>query len=293
MKNYIPILCAALIAVLASCSSDSLPTTNHSDLRQVTIDVVTNTPATRPTAPAISRYAISVWEDEEYAVPAEGVFMTGNDNTASNATGTFAMILNSTKTYYCLFWADNGAGYALGDNTLRNVTLTEGHNVSEAFCGKTQIPAGTSTTYTANLKRAVAKVTLKETGEIPAGNTITVKINHHTAYTVRDDTDTGDQVLHTLTWTTTAKSGTADAPVQLNDEDIFVLAPVTRASLRNITFQCNDEGEVMVSNVPLQANYNTNIKGHYTTVSDQTFNVNVDNKWETGNLAPETRGIHH
>ena len=38
MKNYIPILCAALIAVLASCSSDSLPTTNHSDLRQVTID---------------------------------------------------------------------------------------------------------------------------------------------------------------------------------------------------------------------------------------------------------------
>ena len=97
MKNYIPILCAALIAVLASCSSDSLPTTNHSDLRQVTIDVVTNTPATRATAPAISRYAISVWEDEEYAVPAEGVFMTGNDNTASNATGTFAMILNSTK----------------------------------------------------------------------------------------------------------------------------------------------------------------------------------------------------
>lgn len=82
-------------------------------------------------------------------------------------------------------------------------------------------------------------------------------------------------------------------PVQLNDEDIFVLAPVARASLRNITFQCNDEGEVMVSNVPLQANYNTNIKGHYTTVSDQTFNVNVDNKWETGNLAPETRGIHH
>ena len=64
MKNYIPILCAALTAVLASCGSDSLPTTNHSDLRQVTIDVVTNTPATRATASAISRYAISVWEDE-------------------------------------------------------------------------------------------------------------------------------------------------------------------------------------------------------------------------------------
>ena len=99
MKNYIPILCAALIAVLASCSSDSLPTTNHSDLRQVTTDVETKTPPTRATAPAISRYAITVCEDEEYAVPDAGVFMPGNDNTARNATGQSAMILNTTKPY--------------------------------------------------------------------------------------------------------------------------------------------------------------------------------------------------
>lgn len=68
-------------------------------------------------------------------------------------------------------------------------------------------------------------------------------------------------------------------PVQLNDEDIFALAPITSPSLSNITFQCNDEGGIMVSNVPLQANYNTNIKGHFTTFSEQIFTVSYENGW--------------
>lgn len=279
MKSYIHILCAALTAVLASCSNSDLPADSGANLRQVTVSVATDhAPATRATDPTITRYAISVWEDEVCSTPAE-VFTDGT-NHATNPTGSFAMILNCTKSYYCLFWADNGTGYTL-DDALKSITLKDGSKASEAYCGKTTIPASTSSTsYTADLKRAVAKITLKETNEMPAGNTMTVTFDQYTVFDVQNGT-AGTPAPCTITWTTTAKTGTTEAPVQLNDEDIFALAPIAGASLANVTFQCNDEGGVMVPNVPFRANYNTNIKGHYTTVSDQTFSVSVDDAWET------------
>ncbi len=284
MKSYIHILCAALTAVLASCSNSDLPADSGANLRQVTVSVATDhAPETRATESAETRYAISVWEDEEYTTPAN-VF-TGSTNCANNTTGVFAMILNSTKSYYCLFWADNGTDYTLND-ALKSITLKDGSKASEAYCGKTTIPASTSSTsYTANLQRAVAKITLKETNEMPAGNTMTVKFDQYTAFDVQNGT-AGTPVPCTVTWTTTAKTGTTDAPVQLNDEDIFALASVAGASLTNVTFQCNYEGGVMVPNVPLQANYNTNIKGHFTTISDQTFTVSYENGW-AGDKEPE------
>lgn len=292
MKNYIHTLCAVLTVALTSCGSNDLPADGGNNPRPMTISVVTDytsVPQTRAETPAISRYAISVWEDEACTTPAN-VF-TGDVNYANASNGIFAMILNSTKTYYCLFWADNGTGYTL-DNDLQNIALQESGKASEAYCGKTTIPAGTLSACTIALKRAVAKITLKETNEMPAGNTMTVTFDQYTVFNVQSGT-AGTLKPCIITWTTTAKSGTAEAPVQLNDEDIFALAPVDVASLANVTFQCNDEGGIMVPNIPFRANYNTNIKGHYTTVSDQTFSVSIDNKWETGDPALEAKGIHH
>lgn len=278
MKNYIYILYVGLtVAFTSSCSSD-LPTDGEINQRQVTVGVTADhTTETRATTPEITRYAISVWEDEVCTVAAN-VF--ASTNCATNATGKFEMVLNSTKNYWCLFWADNGTScYSLGSGTLKDVTLAEGSEVSEAFRGKLPIPAGTLTTYSAVLKRAVAKITLKETDDMPAGNTMTVTLDQYTVFNVQSETVVGGKQPHAITWTTTAKSGTDALPVQLNDADIFVLAPVASANISNITFQCNAEGEIMVPNVPLQANYNTNIKGHYTTVSGQSFTVSYDGTW--------------
>lgn len=281
MKRYINIVYAVIAAVvLVACSDDHQPLAGDDNLRPMTVSVVTDrTPKSRAESSEISsvnRYAISIWEDETCTAPAK-VFADGS-NHATSATGSFSMILDRTKSYYCLFWADNETSYTL-DTELKNIVLNDDSQTAEAFCGKTTIPAGTSATYTATLKRAVAKITLKETNEMPAGNTMAVTFDRYTAFNVQTGTCSTPK-RYSITWTTTAKSGSESVPVQLNDEDIFALAPVSDASLNNIIFQCNDEGEVMVSNVPLQANYNTSIKGHYTTVSDQTFTVNYDDEWE-------------
>lgn len=280
MKRYINIVYAVIATViLASCSKDNQPAVGDDDLRPMTVSVVADRTATRAAAPAVARYAISIWEDETCTTPA-GVFDDGS-NHATSTTGSFSMVLNRTKSYYCLFWADNETGYTL-DDELKNIVLNDDSQTTEAFCGKTTIPAGTSATYTATLKRAVAKITLKETDEMPAGNTMAVTFDRHTVFNVLTGTS-GTPKSHTVTWITSAKSGTEAVPVQLNDGDIFALASVSDALLHNITFRCNDEGEVMVSNVPLQANYNTSIKGHYTTVSDQTFTVNYNDEWSGDN----------
>lgn len=288
MKQYIYII-YAMIAVVAftACGDDRQPAVSNDNLRPMTISVVTDRPpktrAESSETSSVSRYAISVWEDEACTEPAT-VFADEN-NHATSATGSFSMILDRTKSYYCLFWADNETGYTL-DTALKNIVLSDGSETAEAFCGKTTIPEGTSSTYTVTLKRAVAKITLKETNEMPAGNTMTVTFDRHTVFNVLNGTS-GTPNPHTVTWTTTAKSGTEASPVRLNDEDIFALAPISTASVNNIIFQCNDEGEVMVSNVPLQANYNTSIKGHYTTVSDQTFTVNYNDGWDGDNTLAE------
>lgn len=280
MKRFINIVYAVIaVVVLAACNDDHQPVAGDDNLRPMTVSVVTDrTPKSRAESSeisSVSRYAISVWEDEICTAPAM-VFDSGS-NHATSTTGSFSMILDRTKSYFCLFWADNETGYTL-DTELKNIVLNDDSQTAEAFCGKTTIPAGTSATCTATLKRAVAKITLKETNEMPAGNTMTVTFDRHTAFNVLTGTS-GTPKPHTVTWTTTAKSGSESMPVQLNDEDIFALAPISDASLNNIIFQCNNEGEVMVSNVPLQANYNTSIKGHYTTVSDQTFTVNYNDGW--------------
>lgn len=282
MKRYINIACAMIAVLLASCNNNNPLTNDDDNLRPMTISVITDHIVTRAATSSVAHYAISVWEDKSYTTPAP-VFSDGN-NYAANTSGSFSMVLNSTKSYYCLFWADNGTDYTL-DNELKNIVLKDGSKTSEAFCGKTTIPAGTSTTYTANLKRAVAKITLKETHEMPADNTMAVTFDRYTAFNVENGEVTAPKT-YAFTWKTTAKTGTSTSPVQLNDEDIFTLAPVEKALLSNIIFQCNEEGKITVSNVPLQANYNTSIKGHYTTVSEQTFIVDCKDEWKPGEAVP-------
>ncbi len=177
MKRIFYILSIMLAITLASCSNEELGENTSSGTREVTVSAApdyamgdgSTVPQTRGTA-NVDRYVIEVYQQADYT-QAANVFADGT-NRANNSTGTFAMILEKGKSYYCLLWADkqvNGtAVYTVTD--LKNVALVAGSNPSEAFQG-TKTIEGDVSTYNVSLTRAVANIVLKEKGTLAAGHT--------------------------------------------------------------------------------------------------------------------------
>ena len=111
MRNKLFISCMLLVATLASCTKNELSDLSKSDdLQTVTITVapeeVVVTRADNPVG--ITNFVIEVYTDNTYTTPAN-IFNEKTTNQASNSTGTFRMVLDKSKNYYCLFWADNGS----------------------------------------------------------------------------------------------------------------------------------------------------------------------------------------
>ena len=264
-------MCAVLTAALASCSNEEMTGDNGSATKLVTIEAIADwdtadgseAPQTR-TPLLADRYLIEIYEQADYTVPAN-VFANGT-HKATNATGSFSMALENGKSYYCLLWADskvNGAAvYTTTD--LKNVSLVSGSNPSNAFHGTLNIDSK-STTYSVSLHRAVANIVLKETGTLPAG-TLTMKFSQPTVFDVSAATSKGVDTERTETFTLAEEiTGTNDSPAIINrTQQIFVLAPVASAAKTTFTFQYQNEEEFKVKDVKVQANYNTNITGHYT-----------------------------
>ena len=169
MRNKLFISCMLLVATLASCTKNELSDLSKSDdLQTVTITVapeeVVVTRADNPVG--ITNFVIEVYTDNTYATPANIFPVDGGEptNQASNATGTFSMVLDKSKNYDCLFWADNGTSYST--TTLKGVTVAASQKMTEAYQG-TQVITGLQATYAVTLKRAVPKITLTESQRLP------------------------------------------------------------------------------------------------------------------------------
>ena len=269
MKKLFYILSAMLAIMLASCSSEEPGENNTSGTRVVTVNaapdytIVDGSTAleTRGTA-TVDRYVMEVYENADYSTAAN-VFENGTATRAINATGSFTMSLASDKDYYCLMWADKKANNAevYTVTNLKNVSLTTGAKPTEAFYGTLPIKGG-KTEYSASLHRAVANIVLKETGTLPAG-TLAMKFQQHTAFDVSAATTKGTTTERTESLTVAETTGTKDTPVKIETDAIFVLAPTASAGIATFTFQYESEAEFEVEDVKIQANYNTNITGHY------------------------------
>lgn len=272
MKRIFYILSALLAIGLASCSNEELGENTSSGTREVTVNAATDyamadgsaAPQTRGTA-TVDRYVIEVYENADYSTPAN-VFEGGTASRATNATGSFAMTLAGSKDYYCLLWADKKANNAevYTVTNLKNVSLVAGAKPTEAFYGTLPIKGG-KTEYSASLHRAVANIVLKETGTLPAG-TLAMKFQQHTAFDVSAATTKGTTTERTESLTVTETTGTKDSPAKIATDAIFVLAPTTSAGTTTFTFQYESEAEFNVADVQIQANYNTNITGHYAKI---------------------------
>lgn len=163
--------------------------------------------------------------------------------------------------------------------SLKEVTLTG--NAVEAWQGKKTIAAGTAATLDASLTRAVSKISLLETGKLKSGSTLKLNFSQPTKFNVMNSVASTPAARNEESISITADVDGTITPAKLNTADIFVLSSVATADLTDLTFQFDSETTFTVSQAPLKANFNTNIKGHYTTLSASgvTFTATADDAW--------------
>lgn len=269
MKRIFYILSSMLAITLASCNNEELGENTSSDTREVTVNAAPDyamadgsaAPQTRGTA-TVDRYVMEVYENADYSTPAN-VFEGGTASRSTNATGSFTISLADNKDYYCLMWADkkaNGAEVYTVTN-LKNVSLISGAQPTEAFYGTLPIKGG-KTEYSTLLHRAVANIVLKETGTLAAG-TLNMKFSQPTTFDVSTAAPTGTSAERIETITFVAISGSVATPVQLNGTPIYILAPTASAVATDFIFKNGSNTEFTVSGANVQANYNTNLIGHF------------------------------
>lgn len=278
MKRYLYIVCAMLMGVFASCSKNEIGGNDADSTGTVVLKVTADEGI--QTRIATQRYVIEVYTDDTYATAAN-VFTDGT-NKAINATGEFQMVLDRTKEYYCLLWADNRGSEIYNVNDLKAVTLQEGKKPAEAWHGTYKIEAGKNATLSTQLKRAVSKLSLLETGTILPNSSLAVAFNQPNVFNVATTAASGSVARTETIDLLTGVIGTKDAPVKLNNADIYVLSSAA-GNVTDLTFTMSMNGtsepSFSVTNVPLQTNYNTNVKGHYTSLTSSTFIVTCDDQW--------------
>lgn len=279
MNKYFFIAAFSLLA-FAACQREALdkPTTTTASFA---VSITDEDIATRAADANVARYAIAI--DGLDLGNGEGAFMI-QDN------GTFVIPgLITGQQYTAYFWADYDDGTY--DVVWPNwVSLKDGKEIGMAYCGHTTITLGEQADpYAITLKRAVAQVTL--TQKDAAGGTPWIKVhfNRYKVYNAKNNTCAGDaeskkveydpaggfaadQVLASFYVFAPENGYTSDFVIKDGDdwtdsEQVLHPAPVIAT----------------VTNVPLKANYKTNIKGNYNTgvLAPAQFSVTTDAVWAT------------
>lgn len=276
-------LIALLMGVFASCSHYQFEDENPVEAVKLTVSVEEEGVRTRSTDPTVDRYVIEVYTDNTYTTAA-GVFTEGQ-NKAVSTTGEFALLLDRTKDYYCLIWADKAGSTCYTVSDLKAVTLVAGQKPAEAWHGKLMISKGTAATLATELKRAVSKLSLLETGVILNHSVLTVAFNRPTTFNVATAVSSNMATVTDTLDLSAGATGTTEAPQKLNANDIFLLAGVYSANVTDLTFSmvtdAVTEPSFTVTNVPFQANYSTTIKGHYTTLHSSSFTLMHSELWNS------------
>lgn len=159
-----------IAAMLASCSNEDVLQGGgeNNGLLRITAQLENGmkTRAADDENSGINRYMLEV-----YTVAADGTETKDIQLSTSNATGIFALQLDRSKNYRFYCWADEGEQAYNVDNGLANITLNQGVNPTIAHRGWTEeiVPGSTSGSMDIPMKHAVAKVVLKTTKSLGAG----------------------------------------------------------------------------------------------------------------------------
>lgn len=260
-----------IAAMLASCSQNEelFSDKGNNTVQQVTFTLATDEkPQTRATTDGL-RYVVAVYDEA-------GTTEVKQETTFENNNFT---ILLPPGTYKCLFWADYGStNYDATDLTsVKELKSTEADANAEAFYANQSIKVSNGNQVNVTLNRAVAKVILRETDVLEPGS-MTVTYSRPLSFNVADGTTTGTESDTKTLSIANEIQGTTDSPVEIGS--FYVLASADEANLDNFITKYNEE-EKTISNVPVQANYQTYITGKYGAKVNQQFLIDVNTTWST------------
>lgn len=260
-----------IAAMLASCSQNEELFTDkgNNTVQQVTFTLATDEkPQTRATVDGL-RYVVAVYDEA-------GTTEVKQETTFENNSFT---IMLPPGTYKCLFWADYGStNYDATDLTsVKELKSTEADANAEAFYANQSIKVSNGNQVNVTLNRAVAKVILRETDVLEPGS-MTVTYSRPLSFNVADGTTTGTESDTKTLSIENEIHGTTDSPVEIGS--FYVLASADEANLDNFITKYNEEKKT-ISNVPVQANYQTYITGKYGAKVNQQFLIDVNTTWST------------
>lgn len=266
-------LMLGIAAMLASCSQNEELFTDkgNNTVQQVTFTLATDEkPQTRATTDGL-RYVVAVYDEA-------GTTEVKQETTFENNSFT---IMLPPGTYKCLFWADYGStNYDATDLTsVKDLKSTEADANAEAFYASQSVEVSNGNQVNVTLNRAVAKVILRETDVLPGSMTVTY--SRPLSFNVADGTTTGTESDAKTLSIENEIHGTTDSPVEIGS--FYVLASADEANLDNFITQYNEEEKKTISNVPVQANYQTYITGKYGAKLNQQFLIDVNTTWSTSN----------
>ena len=264
MKQKRLFLMLGMAAMLASCGQDELGGTRTDGLATITATIDDGMGTRASTFDkddvAIDQCLLEVYDaaGSTLVAEAEGV-QAGQGGTFTFTVGG----LDPETEYDFLFWADNREAAAY-TGTLKERKLADGADLSKALAFQGKIEGATVEEATsATLTHAVAKVTLKTTGALAAGDKATLSMaGVADTWDVLGGTATGDA---TAEYAYTLASAIAQAQDGAEVTTFYVPAPVLGStSDMTVGYASADgskAGSANVTNVPLKANYRTVLKG--------------------------------
>lgn len=268
MKKITYLILLAAIMALVSCSQNEILTTENGQAKPVTFRLTTDKVTTRATSNAPTRYKVEVYKADKLDTPYAQA--TGEDGN-----------LNVTLlpgAYTCLFWADYGEYYNIDD--LKNVNHSSGRFNDPAllaYCLKQDITVNDDlgTAQNIELKHAVATLNLIDTKGVPGGKLIV-------AYLTR-------RGFNVMTGDVSNEKGPSlqavDISATTNETTLvtfYFFAPIGEADVIEFKFgwgTSDKDIENVIPNVPLQANYQTVIKGGFSPYQFHSFSVTADDTW--------------
>lgn len=312
MKKMISYALFASMALFASCHQDETleQATNAPGVLSFTTSLPNDGVQTKAEDTSVKRYIMQLYADYEGQMTAQYLNPAGTNDTTQKLlvqdNGTFtidgaAINLAEGTTYTAVFWADydevNAAAPTYSANYLNCVQLNEGKEMAMAYCGTAQFTYGPDmdATQPVTLKRAVAQVNLNQSVAYTAEEAGQLSATY-TRYVVYDALNacvypTSDNWQTNVSTTSTLDIAAGDKAANSTLGSILVFASANEAINTEFSFAYGGETVGSVSNVPLQANYQTNISGNYfpSFNTSTTFRVATDDVW-SGNLTPDAGG---
>lgn len=315
-KKHLTWMLAALFGLFfTACSNEeTVPGTEGNESNIITFTMnrdygVRTRATTPPTIPPgkVLRYIMEVYNSNDGTLLANSRQVKTTDN--ASATVKFGLEKTTGTEYTVVFWADyvnpdtkdlyyDTATKGLKAVTFKNPIPTDLDG--EAFCGRTTIGTdGIPVSTTITLKHSVAQVNIKTTTQLTGKQS--VKVNYGLAADANapmssfNAIDGAVTVAKTIAGVVNTVDNTqipsAAAPYTFHT--FYTFAPQDQQGLINMEIamckEANGTDEAMiigVPNVPLQANYRTNIIGDFG--KDMTiFSVSCDATWEDEELEPD------